>query len=153
MINIDDRSELSKAMDHIMSTASDDTKINSTDLNMESLRTPEIHNKYVKQLAMVGHGLKTLRAREAVLKREKFEYYTGTADDSVYKTNPKPLKILKQDVNVYIDADADMIELRLRISLLEEMTTFLESVVKSINSRQWIIRNAIEFQKFMNGVG
>ncbi len=55
MINIDDRSELSKAMDHIMSTASDDTKINSTDLNMESLRTPEIHNKYVKQLAMVGH--------------------------------------------------------------------------------------------------
>ena len=39
------------------------------------------------------------------LKREKWEYYTNKVDASVYAQKPFNLKILKQDVDKYLDSD------------------------------------------------
>jgi len=39
-----------------------------------------------------------------------------------------------------------------RMVFQEEKVKYLDAIVKSFNSRQWNIRNAIEWRKFVSGV-
>jgi hypothetical protein len=34
----------------------------------------------------------------------------------------------------------------------KQKVDYLDSILKGINNRQWVIRNAIEWRKFMSGV-
>ena len=74
-----------------------DSKIDPELLDEESIKIPQLHSKYLKYLSDVKL-LKIKKEMEyKVLLREKFEYYTGKADEEVYKEKPFDLKILKQD--------------------------------------------------------
>ena len=58
-----------------------DLKINDTELDLESLKTPQLHNKYLKHY----NNFKLLMASifesdYKILKRVKWEYYTGKAN-------------------------------------------------------------------------
>jgi hypothetical protein len=41
----------------------------------------------------------------------------------------------------------------MKLEYQKEKIDYLENVLKSINGRQWNIRGAIEWRKFINGVG
>jgi hypothetical protein len=64
---------------------------------------------------------------------------------------PFDLKILRQDLAIYIDSDEHLVKLKNKINYQKEKIDYLESVLKSLNNRNWIIRNAIEWRKFING--
>ena len=86
------------------------------------------------------------------LYRIKWEYYTGKADPAVYQAQPFDLKILKSDVGIYLDADKDLQEaLGQKEAYLETVVSYLEKVLREINNRNWNIRNAIEWKKFIHG--
>ena len=71
-----------------------DSKIDPELLDEESIKIPQLHSKYLKYLSDVKL-LKIKKEMEyKVLLREKFEYYTGKADEEVYKEKPFDLKIL-----------------------------------------------------------
>ena len=53
--------------------------------------------------------------------------------------------------NKYLDADTDLSILRMKVSFSKEKVGYLESVVKIINNRQWNIRSAIDWRKFVSG--
>ena len=65
---------------------------------------------------------------------------------------PFNLKILKQDVGMYIDSDAEIISIDSKLSIQQEKVDFLQESIKSINNLQWHIRDAIAWRKFINGV-
>ena len=92
-------------LEQIQELAEKDLKINDTELDLESLKTPQLHNKYMKHLIkfklLLTHAEDDLRT----IKLFKWEYYTGKSDPQVYQHKPFNLKILKQDVYKYIDAD------------------------------------------------
>ena len=46
-----------------------------------------------------------------------------------------------------------MIDLNLKMAYQQEIVDVIDAIMKEINSRQWNIRNAIEWRKFENGVG
>ena len=79
-----------------------DLKIDDTELDLESIRTPQLHNKYLKHYTKYSLQLRKTKDDYKVLHRQKWEYYTGKADASVYKEKPFDLKILKADVHIYI---------------------------------------------------
>jgi len=88
------------------------------------------------------------------LRRLKWEYYTGKLDDETlkhYGWNPFQLKILKQDVSIYLEGDDDLITSVQKVSYYKEMCQYLDSVVKEITYRHHKIRNAIDWQKFLAG--
>ena len=60
-------------------------------------------------------------------------------------------RILKADVDTWIDSDTDMIDILLQVSFQGEKVDYLESVLRMINSRGWQIKNAIEWIKFQDG--
>ena len=128
-----------------------DSKIDPELLDEESIKIPQLHSKYLKYLSDVKL-LKIKKEMEyKVLLREKFEYYTGKASEEVYKEKPFDLKILKQDLSLYMDSDTDIQALLARINYYEEIMFFLDKVLHCLNNRGFQIKNSIDWQKFMQG--
>ena len=128
-----------------------DLKIDDTELDMESIRTPQLHNKYLKHYTKYSLQQKKAQDDYKELYRIKWEYYTGKADPSVYQAQPFDLKILKSDVGIYLDADKDLQEVGQKEAYLAAVVTYLEKVLREINNRNWTIRNTIEWKKFIHG--
>ena len=132
-----------------------DLSFDETQLDTESLRIPQLHNKYLKHLYSEKLTIKKLRNDMGELLRLKHEYYTGKMDEAALKERgwePFQLRVLRNDIDMYLDADKDVIKLRGRIQLQEERVDYIEAIVKGIANRGWVIRNAIDFIKFRNGV-
>jgi hypothetical protein len=82
------------------------------------------------------------------------EYFSGSMDEEELKTRgwkPNPLKILRNDLDKYIQSDKEIINLSLKIAYHEERANYLESIVRQISNRNFIIKNMIDWAKFQAG--
>tara|TARA_S200000501_G_C20380967_1_gene550484 strand:- start:3 stop:431 length:429 start_codon:yes stop_codon:yes gene_type:complete len=118
----------------------------------ESTKIPQLHMRY-----MEFHNTFSLMKRERDLEmrrliREKWLYYKGKAPSKVYKDLPFDLKLTtKEEINMFIESDDDICKLQYKIGYIEQMITFLDSVLKQIGNRNFQIKNAIDWEKFKNG--
>ena len=128
-----------------------DLKIDDTELDLESIRTPQLHNKYLKLFTKYSLQYKKVKDDYDGLYKFKWEYYTGKATLSVYKAEPFDLKVLKSDVHIYLNADEELQKLGQRQEYLNVVVVYLERVLREINNRNWNIRNTIEWKKFLHG--
>lgn len=138
-------------LEDIKSQWAEDSVMDRELLDEESLKIPQLHSKYLNYLSDVKL-LKIKKEQEyKTLIRDKFEYYTGKADAEVYREKPFDLKILKQDLTLYMDSDPEIQLLQTRINYYEEIIYFLEKVLSCINNRGFQIKNSIDWQRFMQG--
>jgi hypothetical protein len=59
---------------------------------------------------------------------------------------------MKNEIDMYLEADKEVIEINLRIFNQKEKLDFIEEVIKNLNQRNFQIKNAIEWKKFTQGV-
>ena len=109
-----------------------DLKIDDTELDMESIRTPQLHNKYLKLYTKYSLQLKKAQDDYKILYRSKWEYYTGKADPDVYQEHPFDLKVLKADVGIYLDSDKDIQELGQKEAYIQAIVTYLEKILREL---------------------
>lgn len=138
-------------IDELYSEVERDIKIDDTELDLESIRTPQLHNKYLKIFTKHSLQYKKLQDDYKVLYRVKWEYYTGKASPEVYAEKPFELKVLKADIGIYMEADKDLQQLGQRMAYAKQIVEYLERILKEINNRNWNIRNTIEWKKFLHG--
>ena len=67
-------------LEELQESANRDLKIDDTDLGTESINIPILHNKYLQHFNKFSLLLKKAEYDQKVLKRQKWEYYTGKAD-------------------------------------------------------------------------
>lgn len=142
-------------IDTLREMVKEDILIDETNLNSESLRTPQLHNKYLVMFENAKLQLEKLEFEEKTLRRDKWLYYTGKMGDEdleVRSWEPFEYNILKTDVPMFLDADSEMQQLRAKISLQTSIVSYLEQVLKIITGRQWNIKAAIEWIKFTQGI-
>ena len=137
--------------DELQQMVDADLKIDDTELDLESIKTPQIHNKYLKFYTQFCLQLKKVRDERKSLYRDKWEYYTGKSPPEVYQEKPFDLKILRTDVPIYLDADPELQEIGQKEEYIKMMVEYTERVLKEINTRNWTIRNTIEWKKFLHG--
>jgi hypothetical protein len=128
-----------------------DMKINDTELDLESLKTPQLHNKYLKHLNKFKLLLSRAEGDLSRLKREKWEYYTGKATPDVYALKPFNLKLLKTDVDKYIESDEEYQKTKQKVDYLNTIVDYLDKIVRQISNRGFTIKNAIDWRKFTSG--
>ena len=128
-----------------------DLKLNETELDLESLKTPQLHNKYMKHLTTFKLMLSKAESELHTLKRQKWEYYTGKADASVYAEKPFDLKVLRTDVDKYIESDEELIKLKQKKEYLTTVVDYLDRTIRQISNRGFTIKNAIDWRKFTSG--
>ena len=138
-------------LEELQNQVDKDLKIDDTELDLESIRTPQLHNKYLKLYTKYSLQLKKVKDDYNGLYKFKSEYYTGKATVEVYQAEPFDLKVLKVDVGIYLDADKELQRLGQKTEYLNVAVVYLERVLREINNRNWNIRNAIEWKKFLHG--
>jgi hypothetical protein len=138
-------------LEELQTQVNRDFKLDDTELDSESIKIPLLHNKYLQHLNKFSLLLKKAEYDHKLLVREKWEYYTGKADASVYQEKPFDLKILKADVHIYIDSDEELQKADQKVAYLNVVVKYLEQVLRSINNRTFLIKNAIEWKKFTSG--
>jgi hypothetical protein len=138
-------------LEELQEQADKDLKINDVELDLESLRTPQLHNKYMKHYTKFKLLLTRAEDDFKTLRRDKWEYYTGKSDPSVYINKPFDLKILKTDIDKYLDADEDIKLLSQKVVYLHTVVDFLDRTLRMIVNRTYTIKNAIEWRRFTSG--
>ena len=138
-------------LEELQQAVDKDFKLDDTELDSESIKIPLLHNKYLQHFNKFSLLLKKAEYEHKALVRQKWEYYTGKSDPSVYKEKPFDLKILKTDVHIYMDSDEDLQRADQKTAYLNQVVKYLEQVLRSINNRTFLIKNAIEWKKFTSG--
>ena len=132
-----------------------DLKIDGTELGDESILIPQLHSKYLNIYHDESLILRKLDVDLKILQKQKWEYYNGKMSQQELATlgwEPFGHRILKQDLDIYLESDTDIIKHGSKIDLQKAKVEYLDSILKGINNRNWVIRNAIEWRKFMSGV-
>ena len=132
-----------------------DMPIDEACLDKESLNIPRLHNKYLNILQDEKLVLHKYKIDFFKLQKIKWEYYNGKLDEETLREKgwePFQLRILKQDLDLYMNSDDDLVAANSKVHLQEEKVNYLESIIKGLNNRQYHIRDAITWRKFINGV-
>ena len=138
-------------LDEIQSLWDADSKLDPDNLHTVSTGIPALHAKYYRILNRILLLKKSEENKFKMLKKEKWQYYTGKADPEVYIDKPFDHKVLRQDVDKYMDADEDLIKQLSKIDYYQVMISYLDSILKTIGNRTYQVKNAIEWQQFIRG--
>lgn len=142
-------------IDEILSQWKEDSKIDRLELGNASLRTQELHAKYVDIFFHERTVLLKLRERYNKMKRLRYEYWNGQLaleDLKEYGWPPQPLKILKGDIDLYMESDEILGEIGLRLNVQQEKITVLQEILKAVNQRGFQINTAVNWERFKSGV-
>ena len=104
----------------------------------------------------MAERIKLFSAKAELKKKRRvlLEYYLGELDQEELKElgrEPFYKKLLKNEVDLYIDSDNSLTEQSLRVSVQEEKVNYLEAVLRQINNRGFQIKNAIDWNRFITG--
>lgn len=131
-----------------------DCKIDDKNITSAAVDTATLHAKYMRLYTTANLKLKKMRGDHKLLVRAKTEWYKGEMareDMEKWGWQPNPLRILKTDVNSYVEGDPDVIRKTLQIGVQEEIVGFLESCLHSINRRSFLIKNIVDWNRFQAG--
>ena len=131
-----------------------DREIDIAELAIESVRIPQLHDKYLKIYIDERIKLKSLEFELSKMVRLKNDYYSGRmAQEDLEKLGWDPFlgKILKGEIHSYLEADEDVFRIKTKIVMMEEKINYLDSIVKMINNRGFQIKSAIDWIKFKSG--
>jgi hypothetical protein len=141
-------------IDEIVAYWDKDSKIDETELGSEAAKIPRIHNKYLKIFMGERVILFNMRSDRNKLRRSLLEYYLGELDkaelvelgrDQFYK------KLLKSEVENYIESDDLYIDANLQVAMQQEKVDYLDAIIRSLNNRNFQIKSALDWLRFTQG--
>jgi hypothetical protein len=142
-------------LDQLMEEWRKDAPIDTTELAVASMQVPELHAKYLKMYFEERRKLKSIEFQSKELSLKKYEYYNGKlSQEELDELNWEPFmkRLMKNEIDMYLESDKDIIQSSVKIVNQKEKLAFLEEVIKNINQRNFQIKNAIDWKKFTNGV-
>ena len=134
-----------------------DCEIDDIELDKSSLEVPKLHAKYSEYLTDAVIAQKNLQFQYNTLLKDKWLYFNGKMDDDTIKEkgwNPDPfdgLKIMKNDMQIFFNADIDLQKVSASLELVNIKINFLKECMQNITWRHQTIRNTIDWRKFMAG--
>lgn len=128
-----------------------DKSIDYTQLDTASLKIPEQAVKYQQLSHDEAVTLRYLEREYNIMKLRRWMYYMGKASDEEYEKEPFDHKVLKSDVNLFLEADKKLNELQDRIILQTEKLKLVVEAGKIMQNKSFNIKNALDHQKFMGG--
>ena len=133
-----------------------DCKLDELNLGQESTKIPELHAKYLNMLTTSKLQLRKNKSNLLSLRRLKWKYFRGELSQQELNTLGWEQYLgnapLNNQMNEYLDSDSDVIKLQDKVEYIEACLTQLDYIMRSINSRSFDIKNAIEWSKFTSGV-
>ena len=141
-------------IEDITSLWDQDSKIDPTEIGSEALNISRLHSKYMNILSEERLRLRKLESDMKILKRDKYEMYAmGATKEHKDMGWEMPARgvILKQDIPIYMDSDREIVSMSLKIGMQQEKVEMLDSIIRSIMSRGYQLKTALDHLKFTMG--
>jgi len=136
----------------------EDSVIDSDDLFGESIRCGILHSKYLNIRTDHSLILKKLIIEYNQALSFYQNYYSGKYNHAEYEEMLKAkglefvkIKYMKTEIQKTIDADPAIVNILMKKAVTEEIVLYCDEVIKQIHSRQFAIKNAIDWRKFESG--
>ena len=143
-------------VDEIFENWNVDCKIDQLDLGNAALQIPKLHNKYLHFLSNEKRDLRKLEKQLKKFRLLKTEYFSGQLNgtDELKKLGWEPYQkvLLKNVISEYVDSEDDVQKLSLMVEEQRDKVETLEFILKEILSRNFIIKSAIDWRKFTEGI-
>lgn len=132
-----------------------DCQINDDHLDRESIKTPNLHAKYLRVLMEFKLKLSALELEYKTMRQKKFRYYRGEMGrDELTElgwSQWQGTKPLKNEMDEFLEGDADLNKISVKCEYIKHMISAVESIMGQIKGRDWVIRNAITWKQFISG--
>jgi len=134
-----------------------DAHIDPTNIDEASRLTPELHAKYLSMLSQTKLKLKQAEFKQKELMKHKWLWYNGKLSQEEVEElgwEPDPfngLKILKGEMEHYVEADPELVESEAKIEYLKTTIDTLKEIVENIKWRHQTIGNIIRWKQFEAG--
>ena len=117
----------------------------------------KMHAKYLELLNVAKLTLKRKELEQQVQLRDKWLYFNGKMEKAEMDSRGWPydpfkgLKILRNDMDYFFNADADLQKMEERVTYLKTMVTTLEEILQTLKWRHTVIKNMIDWRRFTSG--
>lgn len=142
-------------IEQLQDTWQADCQIDDDRLDKEAVRTPNLHSKYLNILIANKLKLAKLKADYYTLRQSKFRYYRGELSKQELSDlnwgQWQGTKPLKNEMDEFLQGDTDLNQLNIKIEYLSCIVSFCESILTQIKSRDFQIKSAIDWKKFISG--
>jgi len=134
-----------------------DCEIDDIELDKSSLEIPKLHAKWSEFLTDNIIKQKNLGFRYNTLLKDKWLWFNGKMDEETIKEKGweddpfDGLKILKNDMQIFFNADPDLQKANAQLEYMNITVNFLKECLTNITWRHQTIRNTIDWRKFMAG--
>lgn len=145
----------SKTIDQILAEWAEDSQIDRMELGEAAIKSQNLHSKYISMFFFERAKLLKLKEQYNKIKRLRYEYWDGSLSQEDLKEHgwaPQPLKILKQNIQMYLDGDDVLSPLEFRMNVQQEKINVIDQIIKSINQRGFQVNAAISWEKFKSGM-
>lgn len=132
-----------------------DAQYDETEPQRAMANIPKLHAKYLR--IMTHHNLivKKLLAEYNTRRKIKWEYYSGDLNNQEdlekYGLEPMLKKVLRADLQHYLDSDTELNNILLKKVIHEEIVEFCKNVLKELNNRTWQLKSYMDWEKFVGG--
>ena len=137
-------------IEDIMEMWGEDSHIDDKDLDNESLKIPNLHQKYLDIYSKEKRKLSDLKTHWKVLFQQRWEVViskNGMAPDHNIRISKSELE------KHYVAADESLQKAEKILNEQEGKVDYLKSVLSMIENRSFHINNAINWRKFVAGLG
>lgn len=132
-----------------------DSKIDQLDYAKAAVTTPRLHSKYLGYLIRAKKDLRKKESEYLRLRKLKSSYYKGELTKEELKERGweqyQKNRPLKTELEELLTTDNDMIVLQEALELLRTIIYQLESILKSVASRGWDVKVAVQWHIFTQG--
>ena len=144
-------------LSEIQSMWKEDCQIDDTKLDIELIKIPNLHSKYLDLYNDECLQHKKYYYEKKRLIKWKTVYYAGKmSQDELEEHGWEPFmyKLVKGSepkLETYLEGDSDIIQLSEKLDYIKQKVVFLEMIIKSLNTRGYNLRSAIDFLRFTMG--
>lgn len=130
-----------------------DGEIDDVSLDSASLATAKLQSRYGTWYTDEYLQLSDLKVTQKRYKLERWKYYAGKQTNKYYADyGPMHEEVIKSDIDKYLDADPIMIAVNKIVDIQTMIVTMLDKFAKDLNGRNYQIRTALDYRKFVSGV-
>lgn len=141
-------------LDGLMKEWSSDTSIDATSMEKETLKISYLHSKYLNIRAHHNILLRKMETDYKLLKGLREDYYHGRLTKEELDERgweQCQLRLSNPEVSRKLDTDSELNRLLLKRIAHEEIVSYCDMVLKSLNNRTWDLGNFIKYQQLTSG--
>lgn len=132
-----------------------DSTINQTAIPNELCRSPLLHSKYLEIYMYTKAKLISSEKNYNKMKWKRRVYYKGemTQDELIAQgwDQYQGLKLSSAEFNALVEYDTILTEYKEKVEYYNSFVKGIEYILKQIQSRDWILRTLVDFNKFSSG--